>query len=60
MKATLDKEAIRTAYCAVDLSCNLVLQCVRIGEGEIVACDGIILAKRPIPTEPVTGEVILV
>jgi len=70
MKAILDKEAIRIAYCAADLpynlalqcvrTCNLVLQCVRIGEEEIAACDGFILAKRPIPTEPITGEVILV
>jgi len=60
MKAILDQEAIRIAYCAAKSDARPILQCVRIGEGEIVAVDGFILAKRPISTEPESGEVILV
>ena len=60
MKAILDQEAVRIAYCAAKSEARPVLQCVRIGEGEIAAADGFILARKPIPTEPESGEVILV
>ena len=61
MKVTLDRNAIKVAYCAVEkLKTRRCLYCVRIGEGEIVASDGFILAIRPVPTDPPTGEAILI
>lgn len=60
MKATLTKEAIRIAYAAGQKSTRPVLQCVSIGNSEIVAADGFMLARRSIQTEPTNGEAILV
>jgi len=60
MKAILDQEAIKIAYMASKKPERPVLTSCKIGEGKIVACDGYILAERPIPTEPETGESILV
>jgi len=60
MIAILDQEAIKIAHIAAKSDAKPILQCVRIGGGEIVACDGFVLAKRPIPTKSETGAVILV
>ena len=61
MKATLTKEAIRIAHTASDSKdSRVLLQCVCIGNSEIVAADGFMLARRSIQTEPANGEAILV
>lgn len=62
MKVTLDKEAIKIAYAAADpkVEMRVVLQYVSIGNGEIVAADGYMLARRTIPIEAQDGETILV
>lgn len=60
MKAILDKQAIKLAYvAATDSDCRPILQCVRIGDGKIVASDGFMMAVRTIKTEPESGEHIL-
>jgi DNA polymerase III sliding clamp (beta) subunit (PCNA family) len=61
MRATLDRQALQIAL-AADLSDSgrPVLECVKIGNGEIMACDGFIFAKCQIATEPLEGEEILI
>lgn len=61
MKATLDRQALQVAL-AADPGCSgrPTLECVKIGNGEIVACDGFIFAKCQIATEPLEGEEILI
>ena len=60
MKATLDLAAIKVAYAAASKDTRPILKHVKIGNGEIIACDGFILARRKIITEPETEEVMLV
>ena len=61
MKATLDKQALRVALAADNGSNNRpILECVKIGNGEIIACDGFTFAKCQIATEPLQGEEILI
>lgn len=60
MKAILSKEAIKIANVAVFDETRPILEHVAIGNGEIVAADGFILARRPISTEPQEDEVILI
>ena len=64
MKAILDKKAINIAYAAAgpkhgDMK-RPILYHVAIGNGEIVATDGFMLARRTVMTEPEEGEVILI
>jgi hypothetical protein len=61
MKATLDRQALQIAL-AADFSGSgrPILECVKIGNGEIMACDGFIFAKCQIATEPLEGEEILI
>jgi DNA polymerase III sliding clamp (beta) subunit (PCNA family) len=61
MKVTLDRQALQIAL-AADLtdSGRPVLECVKIGNGEIMACDGFMLATCRITTEPLEGEEILI
>ena len=51
MEVKLNKEAVSVAYAASQDTSRLVLQSVCIGEGEIIATDGFILAKRKVETE---------
>jgi DNA polymerase III sliding clamp (beta) subunit (PCNA family) len=63
MKVTLDKAAIKVAYgvgTQKEIGHREVLECVQIGNGEIVAADGYFLVRREIPTEPKEGEIMLV
>ena len=61
MKATLTRQAIQVALAADDGgSGRPVLECVKIGNGEIVACDGFVFARCKIGTEPAEGEEILI
>ena len=56
MKATLNRDAMKIAYAAAANDSNRpVLEYVRIGDGEIVATDGFILASRPVQTVPKKG-----
>ena len=61
MKATLDREALQVALAAApnDMT-RPILECVRIGNGEILAADGFIIAKKHIETTPKKGKEILV
>lgn len=61
MKATLDRMALQIAFAADSGgSGRPVLECVKIGNGEIMACDGFIFAKCQIVTDPLEGEEILI
>lgn len=61
MRATLDKAAIKIAYATASSDEKRpVLECVKIGNSEIVATDGYILVRRPITTDPEHGEEILI
>jgi len=60
MKATLNEDAIKIAYAAAFDETRPILEHVVIGNGEIAAADGFLLARRPIPTESQEGEVILI
>jgi len=61
MKATLDRQALQIALAADSGdSGRPVLECVKIGNGEIMACDGFTFAKCRIATEPLEGEEILI
>ena len=61
MKAILNREAMKIAYAAaVNDSHRPVLEYVRIGDGEIAAADGFILARRPVQTTPKEGGAVLV
>ena len=60
MKAILDKQALQIALAADSGSNRPILECVKIGNSEIMACDGFIFAKCQIATEPVKGKEILV
>ena len=60
MKATLDLAAIKVAYAAASPETERpILAHVKIGNGEIVACNGFVLARKAIQTEP-ENEVMLV
>lgn len=61
MKAILDRQALQIALAAdTGGSGRPVLECVKIGNGEIMACDGFTFAKCQIATEPLEGEDILI
>lgn len=61
MRTVLDKQDIKIAYAAATAEeTRAALHCVRIGEGKITACDGFILAERPLKIEPEDAEPILV
>jgi hypothetical protein len=61
MKTILDRQALQIALAAdVYQSGRPALECVKIGNGEIMACDGFVFAKRQIKTDPSEGEEILV
>jgi len=61
MKAILDRQALQVALAAGNLdSGRPILDCVKIGNGEIMATDGFIFAKCQIQTEPLEGEEILI
>lgn len=61
MKALLDREALQIALAAAPSNMTRpILEHVRIGNGEILAADGFIIAKKPIKTDPKKGEEILV
>ena len=61
MKAILDRQALQIALAADSGgSGRPSLECVKIGNGEIMACDGFIFAKCQIATEPLEGEEILI
>lgn len=61
MKAILDRQALQIALAADDGgSGRPILEWVKIGNGEIVACNGFIFAKCGIATEPLEGEEILI
>lgn len=61
MKAILDENAMIVASAAADKDhYSRALQCVKIGDSTIVACDGFMLAICKITTEPEHGESILV
>jgi len=51
MKATLNQEAMRMATIANDTGPSSALNCVKIGNGEVIATDGFMLARKPIETE---------
>jgi DNA polymerase III sliding clamp (beta) subunit (PCNA family) len=57
MKAYLDEGAIRIAYAAaIKEESRLVLQCVKIGSGEILACDGFMMARRKVPIDATSND----
>ena len=58
MKAILDQEAMRIATIADTTRTRPVLGCVKIGNGEIIAVDGFMLARKSIETEG-EGEVLV-
>lgn len=61
MKAILDREALQIAYAADDGSnTRPILEHVKIGNSEILAADGFIIARRQIKTSPIKGKEILV
>jgi len=61
MKAILDRRALQVAFAADSGgSGRPVLECVKIGNSEIMACNGFIFAKCHISTEPLEGEEILI
>lgn len=61
MKATLDRQALQIALAADSGdSGRPIFKCVKIGNGEIMACDGLMFAKCRIATEPLEGEEILI
>jgi len=61
VKVILDRQALQIALAADDGgSGRPVLECVKIGNGEIMACDGFTFAKCQIATEPLEGEEILI
>lgn len=61
MKATLNRQALQIALTAdPGDSGRPILECVKIGNGEIMACDGFTFAKCRIATEPLEGEEILI
>lgn len=51
MKAALDEGAVAVAHAAAGEEAKPILTCVRIGDGEIVAADGFLLARRELKTE---------
>jgi DNA polymerase III sliding clamp (beta) subunit (PCNA family) len=61
MKAILDRMALQIALAADSGgSGRPILECVKIGNSEIMASDGYIFAKCQIATEPLEGEEILI
>ena len=61
MKALLDRKALQIAFAADHGgSGRPILGCVKIGNGEIMACDGFTFARCQIATEPLKGEEILI
>ena len=61
MKAILDRQALQIALAADSRgSGRPVLECVKIGNGEIMACNGYTFAKCHIATEPLEGEEVLI
>jgi len=61
MKAVLDRQALQIALAAdPGDSGRPILECVKIGNGEIMACNGFTFAKCRIATEPLEGEEILI
>jgi DNA polymerase III sliding clamp (beta) subunit (PCNA family) len=61
MRAILDRQALQIALAAdPGNSGRPVLECVKIGNGEIMACDGFVFAKCQIAMEPLEGEEILI
>ena len=60
MKAIQDRDQMRVAYAAATDTGRPVLTNVRIGDCEIVATAGFMLARRRIPTKPPEKEFILI
>jgi len=61
MKAVLNRQALQIALAAdPGGSGRPVLECVKIGNGEIMACNGYTFAKCHIATEPLEGEEVLI
>jgi DNA polymerase III sliding clamp (beta) subunit (PCNA family) len=61
MKAILNRQALQIALAAdPGDSGRPILECIKIGNSEIMACDGFVFAKCQITTEPLEGEEILI
>jgi DNA polymerase III sliding clamp (beta) subunit (PCNA family) len=60
MKAILDEDAIKIAYAAALCDTRPILEHLAIGNSEVMAADGFMLARRSIQTEPKKGRVVLI
>ncbi|NCN42726.1 hypothetical protein GW916_15945 [bacterium] len=61
MRAILNKAAIKVAYATISPDEHRpVLECVKIGNNEIMATDGVMLVRKSITTDPKQGKEILI